>query len=306
MAEYQSLARQERIKQLLDCITFEEFVQGSGTHTDHNFALDKLKKRIVKMTQQCSPDFRGVEHQLAHLRRAVIGKPWSEFPLQTLPPYDDLNKLVAALGASIQHDATKAARVQESKHHTTLPTFFENQMNLRNPTYGRTSWERGRLIPSHTRRQHGTPDTNMKRRSSFVPKKHIADRRGHVRHRTWVNEQTGLLKPDSESRERTCNRCGGRDHLSFEIERCDPQKSKHHIATRFASGDAMEDVFMDVLDYQLTPEELLELGADTENNGDGDTSPVEQNDFAAAFVDAYETRFTSHLGNRLSHPEEEE
>jgi hypothetical protein len=63
------------------------------------------------------------------------------------------------------------------------------------------------------------------------------------------------------------------------------RKQKHHIATQFASGDTMADVFMDVLDYQLTPEELLELKADTDNNGDGDTSPGDQNDFAAAFVD---------------------
>jgi hypothetical protein len=195
---------------------------------------------IVKLTQQCSPAFRGVEHQLAQLRRAVICQPWNEFSLQTSTPHDDLNKLVEALGTSIQHDATKAARVQKPKHHATLPKFFENQINLQNPTYGRTSWERGRLIPSQKRRTQGTPNANMKRRSSLMPKQHIADRRGYVRHRTWVNEHTGLFKTDSEGRERTCNRCDGRDHLSFEIERCDPQKAKasycHTICFRGYNG----------------------------------------------------------------------
>jgi hypothetical protein len=76
-AEYQSLARQERIKQLLDCLTFDELVEGSGTHQELKRALDKLKTRIVKLTQQCPPAFQGVEHQLSHLRRAVVSQPCS-------------------------------------------------------------------------------------------------------------------------------------------------------------------------------------------------------------------------------------
>jgi hypothetical protein len=96
----------------MDCITFELFFQGSETHTDLKIALDKLKTRIVKLTQQCSPAFRAVEHQLAHLLRAVIGQPWSEFTLKPSPPHDNLNKLVAALEASIQNDTTKAARLK--------------------------------------------------------------------------------------------------------------------------------------------------------------------------------------------------
>jgi hypothetical protein len=77
MMEYQSLARQEQIKQVLDCITFEEFFLGSETHTDLKITLEKLKTMIVKLTQQCSPTLRVVEHQVAHLQWAVIGQPWS-------------------------------------------------------------------------------------------------------------------------------------------------------------------------------------------------------------------------------------
>ena len=68
----------------------------------------------------------------------------------------------------------------------------------------------------------------------------------------------------------------------------------------------MEDVFMDVLDYQLTPQELLALEMGTSDNGESITSPGYPHDFASAFVDAYEMRFTSRLENLLSHPEDEE
>jgi hypothetical protein len=36
--------RQDHIKQVLDCLTFEEFVEGSDTHYELKTALDKLKK----------------------------------------------------------------------------------------------------------------------------------------------------------------------------------------------------------------------------------------------------------------------
>jgi hypothetical protein len=76
-AKYQSVTRQDRIKQVLYCLTFEEFVEGSGTHSELKTALDKFKTRIVRLTQQCTPASQGTDHQLAHLRRAVIGQSWS-------------------------------------------------------------------------------------------------------------------------------------------------------------------------------------------------------------------------------------
>ena len=64
---YKSVTRQDRIKQVLDFLTFDEFFEGSGTYSDLKSALDKLKTRIFKLTQQFAPAFRGTEHQLAHL-----------------------------------------------------------------------------------------------------------------------------------------------------------------------------------------------------------------------------------------------
>jgi hypothetical protein len=48
--EYESSTRQERVKQVLDCITFDEFVEGTGTYPELKTALDRLKTRIVKLT----------------------------------------------------------------------------------------------------------------------------------------------------------------------------------------------------------------------------------------------------------------
>jgi hypothetical protein len=303
--EYQSLTRQERIKQLLDCITFDQFVEGTGTHADLKSALDKLKTRIVKLTQQCPPAFRGVEHQLAHLRRAVIGKPWSELPLQTSPPYEDLNKLVAALGASIQHDATKTAQAGRSSSSTTLPTFLQTPVRLRNPTYGRTRWERGRLVPAHKGQNRGTNGATPQSHGVPGSREHSRDSRFLNKRRTWIDERTGLLRPGTDGKERSCHRCGGDNHLSFEVELCDPLRSKNHIATRFAAGDTVEDVFMDVLDTQLTPEEFDELDnhiADEE----GDITSQEHEDITTSFVKAFETRFLTDTEARLSHSRERE
>jgi hypothetical protein len=57
----------------------------------------------------------------------------------------------------------------------------------------------------------------------------------------------------------------------------------------------MEDVLLDVLDVQLTPEELTELQSDTEHEIK-DTDSI-----AAAFTQAFETRFSNRFENRLSH-----
>jgi hypothetical protein len=105
--EYEFSTRHEREKQVLDCLMFDEFVEGTGTYPELKTALDRLKTRIVKLTQQCAPAFHGSEHQIAHLRRAVLGKSWSDFPLQVSPPHKDQNKLLSALSASMQHDASK-------------------------------------------------------------------------------------------------------------------------------------------------------------------------------------------------------
>jgi hypothetical protein len=129
-------------------------------------ALDKLKTRIVKLTQKCAPAFRGAEHQLSHLRRAVVGQPWIELPLQASPPYDDMNKLVAALGAAIQHDATKAAFQKPAARPVTLPTFYQGQHNLRNPTYGNTRWERGKFVPTHKSDRGSTSSANPSQEQS--------------------------------------------------------------------------------------------------------------------------------------------
>jgi hypothetical protein len=131
-------APEKRIKQILDCLTFEEFVEGPRTHQELKRALDKMKTRIIKLTQQCEPASRGSEHQLYHLRRAVVGQPWSELALQAFPPFNDMNKLVAALGAAIQHDATKMALQKTVARSSALPILFQVQQQLRNPTYGNT------------------------------------------------------------------------------------------------------------------------------------------------------------------------
>jgi hypothetical protein len=202
-----------------------------------------------------------------------------------------MNKLVAALGAAIQHDATKAAFQKPAARPVTLPKFFQGQQNLRNPTYGNTRWERGKFVPTHKSDRGST--------SSTMLHKNNRDLRGFpkARNRSWIDENTGILKPDVNGVERSCHKCGGRNHLSFEVEFCDPARSRTHIATRFATGDSMEDVFLDVLDDQLTPEELTELQSDTEHEIK-DTDSI-----AAAFTQAFETRFSNRFENRLSHGE---
>jgi hypothetical protein len=284
--EYHSRSRQERIKQLLECLTFEQFVEGDGTHQDIKRALDKLKTKIIKLTQQCSLAFRGPEHQLSHLRRAVVGQPWSELPLQASPPYRNMNQLVAALGAAIQHDATKAALTKMAPN-TKFPTFYG--AGLRNPTYGRTRWEKGKLVPTHQKSYGCAPSQSNASSSQKAGSK--------VRARSWIDVNTGLLKPDPQGHDRACHKCGGRDHLSFEVERCDPAKAMTHIATRFSTGDSAEEVCMDLLDDQLMPEELIELLEETGGQGEVD------DDGAAAFTRAFETRFASRLEDRLSHVE---
>jgi hypothetical protein len=112
--EFQSLERQERIKQLPDFLTFGEFVEDDGTKIELKKALDRLKTRLVKLTQQCELAFRGSEHKLSHIRRAVGGHPRSELPLQASPPHNGATKLVEAVKATIEQNATKAA-LQKTK-----------------------------------------------------------------------------------------------------------------------------------------------------------------------------------------------
>jgi hypothetical protein len=88
-----------------------------------------------------------------------------------------------------------------------------------------------------------------------------------------------------------------RNQRSFEVEFCDPARSRTHIATIFSSGDSIEDVLLDVLDDQLTLEELTELQSDTEHDIN-DTDSV-----AAAFTKAFETRFSNSFETRQSHGE---
>jgi hypothetical protein len=54
---------------------------------------------------------------------------------------------------------------------------------------------------------------------------------------------------------------------------------------------------MDLLDDQLLPEELMELLEEAGEQEEGD------DDAAAAFTRAFETRFASRLEDRLSHSE---
>jgi hypothetical protein len=173
----------------------------------------------------------------------------------------------------------------------TLPTFFQGQQNLRNPTYGNTRWERGKFVPTQ-KPERGSSSSTMLYRNN-------REFRGSqkVRNRSWIDENTGLFKPDVNGIERSCHKCGGRNHLSFEVEFCDPARSKTHIATRFSTGDSVEDVLLDVLDDQLALEELTELQSGTEHDMN-DTDSV-----AAAFTQAFETRFSNRFENRLSNGE---
>jgi hypothetical protein len=70
----------------LECLTFEQFVEGEGTLQYIKRTLENLKTKIIKLSKQCSIAFRGAEHHLSHLRRAVVGQPWSERPLQVSHP----------------------------------------------------------------------------------------------------------------------------------------------------------------------------------------------------------------------------
>jgi hypothetical protein len=255
-----------------------------------------MKTRIIKLTQQCEPAFRGAEHQLSHLRRAVVGQPWSELALQASPPFNDMNKLVAALGASIQHDATKMALQKTVARSSALPIFFQGQQQLRNPTYGKTKWERGKYVPAHK------PDRGGRTSNCFTRSHRGSRDTSKVRNRSWIDENTGLLKPDANGNLRSCHKCGGRNHLSFEVEYCDPLQSKTHIATRFATGDSMENVFMDVLDDQLTPDELNLLQESAEYVHEFQDADC----VAAAFTQAFETRFLDRFDDRLSHAEGED
>jgi hypothetical protein len=211
----------------------------------------------------------------------VIGQSWSEYPLQASPPHNDVNKLVAALGAAIQHDATKSAQNNSRlKLPPSLPTFFEGQ--LRNPTYGRTRWERGRQVPSHKNKNRPSPRIERWKTGGVQ-----VNRRGNSprRHRTWIDENSGLLKPDESGKERSCHKCGG---------------NKQYIATRFASGESPQNVILDMLDEQLTPREMATLHDEDDSETDKETGDDPSN-VSASFEQAFETRFADRLGSKLTH-----
>jgi hypothetical protein len=128
------------------------------------------------------------------------------------------------------------------------------------------------------------------------------NRRGNSprRHRTWIDENTGLLKPDESGKERSCHKCGGKDHLSFEIERCDPISAKQYIATRFASGESPQNVILDMLDEQLTPKEMATLHDEDDSETDEETGDDPSN-VSESFEQAFETRFADRLGSKLTH-----
>ena len=63
----------------------------------------------------------------------------------------------------------------------------------------------------------------------------------------------------------------------------------------------MEEVLLDVLDDQLTHEELSDLQERTYISGDCS----ESEDISASFTRAFETRFANHFQNILSHGEGE-
>jgi hypothetical protein len=220
---------------LLEGCTFEQFVEGDGTHQDVKRALKNSRQKNKARS----------EHQLSHLRRAVVGQLWSELPHQASPLHRNMNQLVAALGAPIQQDATKAT-LKNMAPKTRLPTFYED--GLRNPTYGRTKWEKGKLVPTHKKSYGRAPSTsNASNRQKAVSK---------VRTRAWIDLNSGLLKPDPQGNDRACHKCGRFDHLSFEVD-SDPAKSMSHIATRFSKGDSAEEICMDLLEDQLLPEKLF-------------------------------------------------
>jgi hypothetical protein len=148
---------------------------------------------------------------------------------------------------------------------------------------------KGKLVPTHKKSYGRAPPAWTESNSQSAISK--------VRTRSWIDVNSGLLKPDPQGRERACHKCGGRDHLSFEVDRCDPAKAMTHIATRFSTGDSAEEVCMDLLDDQLLPEELMELLEEAGEQEEGD------DDAAAAFTRAFETRFASRLEDRLSHSE---
>jgi hypothetical protein len=295
-AEYHSSARQERIKQILDCLTFEEFVEGPRTHQELKRALDKIEPRILKGTQQCEQAFRIYKHQLSHLRRAVIGQPCSELALQASPPFNNMNKLVAALGAAIQHDATKMAIQKTVARSSALPIFFQGQQQLRNPTYGKKKWKREKYVPAHKTDREG-------RTSNCFTRSHRGSRdTSKVRNRSWIDENTGLLKPDANGNIRSCNKCGGRNHLSFEVEYYDLLNSEKHIATRFATGDSMKNVFMDIPEDQLKPDEFNLLQESAEYVHEFQDADC----VAAVFTQAFATKFLYRFDDRLSHAEGED
>jgi hypothetical protein len=116
--------------------------------------------------------------------------------------------------------------------------------------------------------------------------------------RSWINEDTGLLKPDASGDQRFCHKRGGQNHLSFEVDFCDPNRSKGHVYTRFASGDAFEDIFLDVVDCQLTPDELKDLQDDAEQNFEHiDERTILNTDLRQDF----ETLFSERFEENFSH-----
>jgi hypothetical protein len=107
----------------------------------------------------------------------------------------------------MQHDASKVALMNQVPHKIpTLPTYYQGeQQRLRNPTYGRTRLERGKLVPTHSKQSEMPVHQNGK---TILSDAHRPTRRI----RSWINEDTGLLKPDGSGNQRFCHKCKGQNH----------------------------------------------------------------------------------------------
>lgn len=80
-AEYNSIVRQNRVKNYLTSYRMSTLLAESKTETA---ALEQTYKTITKLAFQVPRAYQGDEHKVEFLRKAVVGSPWATEPLSRI------------------------------------------------------------------------------------------------------------------------------------------------------------------------------------------------------------------------------
>ena len=83
--EYNSIVRQTRVKNYLNTLRLSQY-ESEGIETPAS--LERVYKTITKLARQVPRAFRGEEHKVDFLRKAVVGNSWANEPLSRIAPHN--------------------------------------------------------------------------------------------------------------------------------------------------------------------------------------------------------------------------